>query len=107
MSGIELPFLVQPVCSEDDKSVVDAVRASDSYSIVIAGRTIQPFEILLPTEVITLDVSTVLIEQQSSNVPNHLPFPRTPSKVTKGECAIIQVLNTSPTDTTLYKNIPC
>ena len=45
-----------------------------------------------------------LIEQQSSNSPNHLLFPRTLSKVTSGGHIFIQVINISPNDITLYKN---
>ncbi|MCY3927570.1 MAG: reverse transcriptase family protein, partial [Acidobacteria bacterium] len=82
--------------------VKNAVRVFET--VVIAGRTIHPLKVLLPTEVTTLGVSDVLIEQQSSNVPSHLLFPRTLSKVTRGGHAVIQVTNTSPTDITLYRN---
>ena len=100
---MELPFLV---CSVDDTPVVnlinDVVKAMET--VVIAGRTIQPLEVSLPLEVVTQGVCNVLIEQQSSNVPNHLLFPRTLTRVTNGSHAVIQIINTSPKDITLYKN---
>ena len=73
--------------------------------MVIAGRINCPLEVLLPTEVATLGVSDVLIEQQSSNAPSHLLFSRTLTRVIKEDHAVIQLTNTDPTDITLYKNI--
>ena len=104
MSGVKLPFLVQQVCTNNSEInlVSNAVKVFET--VVIAGRTIHPLEVLLPTEVTTLGVSEVLIEQQSSNVPSHLLFPRTLSRVTRGGHAVVQVTNASPTDITLYKN---
>ena len=60
---------------------------------------------MLPPEITTLGVCNVLIEQQqSSNVPSHFLFPRTLSHVTNTGSAVIQVVNTGPSDVTLYKN---
>lgn len=89
MSGVRLPFLAQPM--DTDKSPVNlvsnAVRAFETA--VIAGRTNCPMEVLLPTEFATLGVSDVLIEQQSSNAPSHLLFPKTLTRVIdqRGPCS--------------------
>ena len=41
-----------------------------AQTVVIAGRTVQLLEVMLPTEITSLVVCKVLIEQQqSSNVP--------------------------------------
>ena len=74
-------------------------------TVKVCGRSIQPIELLLPTQIATLGVSDVLIEQQkSSNASKQLLFPRTLSHVTTGGHAIIHVVNTGPADITLYKN---
>lgn len=77
MSRVELLILVQAEQSGDNKPVVNLISDTGKVikTLVIAGRTVQPLEVLLPVEVATLEECSVLIEHQSGNVPNHLLSP--------------------------------
>ena len=107
MGGVELSFYAQPVQSSTRDCTLHLINdvVKVAQTIVIAGRTVQLLEVMLPPEITTLGVCNVLIEQQqSSNVPSHFLFPRTLSHVTSTGSAVIQVVNTGPSDVTLYKN---
>ena len=107
MGGVEFSFYAQPVQSSTRDCTLHLINdvVKVAQTIVIAGRTVQLLEVMLPPEITTLGVCNVLIEQQqSSNVPSHFLFPRTLSHVTSTGSAVIQVVNTGPSDVTLYKN---
>ena len=70
----------------------------------IPGRTIQLLSVSLPTEALTLDYSSVLIEPQDPDrSPLHILIARTFISVSSDSFAIIQIMNTSPTPLTIYQ----
>lgn len=98
MGGIKFSFARQSAkATLDTDSVLHTVSVLET--VVIPGRTMQFIQVSVPGNVTT---NEVLIEQQTSNVSKHLLTPRTLTSVTRG-CAVIQVMNTSSQQITLYK----
>ena len=107
VGGVQVPFYVHPVESNHSDSLIHLISDTVKvlHTVKVCGRSIQPIELLLPTQIATLGVSDVLIEQQMpSNTSKQLLFPRTLSHVSSGSHAIVHVINTGPADVILYKN---
>ena len=77
---------------------------SVSETTTIPGRTIQLISVSLPNEAKEMGLSSVLIEPCGDKSPSHILIARTFSPVNANNCAIIQVMNTSPTPVTIYQN---
>ena len=67
---------------------------------MIPGRTVQLIQVSVPVDMTT---NEILIEQQAGNISKHLLIPRTLTQLTSGGNAVIQVVNSSSQETTLYK----
>ena len=107
VGGVQVPFYAHPVESNHSDSLIHSISDTVKvlHTVKVRGRSIQPIELLLPTQIATLGVSDVLIEQQmSSNTSKQLLFPRTLSHVSSGGHPIVHVINTGPVDLILYKN---
>ena len=63
VDGVQVPFYAHPVESNHSDSLIhlysDAVKVL--HTVKVCGRSIQPIELLLPTQIATLGVSDVLI----------------------------------------------
>ena len=102
MGGIKFALTAPTVSNSSDSvcTVTNAVKVSKT--VAIPGRTVQLIQVTVPVDMTT---SEVLIEQQSSNLSKHLLIPRTLTQLTGGGHAVIQVMNTSSQETTLYKGV--
>ena len=79
-------------------STVQMVQVAETA--IIQDRTVQLIQVSVPVDINTKEV---LIEQWTINLSKHLLIPRTVTQVTTEGCALIQVMNTSSQQTTLYK----
>ena len=103
MDGITLPFLGPTSIDDNPEFNLKDNCVKAHKTVVIPGRAIQAIEVALPPAVSSLATQEVLIDQQSASIPRHLLFPRTLNKVTSEGITVIQLVNISPQDVTLYE----
>ena len=103
IKGNELPFTMNHGVAMTNHVVCDGL-VSASETTTIPGRTIQLINVSLPNEAKEMGLSSVLIEPCGDKSPSHILIARTFSPVKTNNCAIIQVMNTSPTPATIYQN---
>ena len=103
IKGNEIPFTMNNGIATTNHTISNR-KVSATQTTTIPGRTIQLIDVSLPKEVMTMGFSSVLVEPQCANKSlAHLLIARTFSSVNSDNCAVIQVVNTSPSPVTIYR----